>query len=152
MNGDVAVLFAEDSGRFYLSVLPGHIDFKTAAGTKADDTAVLPFFRKGREEGDLGRVISDGTLQKHLADTGRSTEVSVNLEGWMGIEEVGIGAAAVTAVWPFIIVRTDVGEQFLIDMISLFCITKSCPEVDAPSCAPPSGLVPFLDECLFAGS
>ena len=69
----------------------------------------------------------------------------------MGIEEVWIGASTATAVWPSVIVRTDVGEQFLINVISLFSLTESCPEVDAPSCTPSCCLITFLDERLFTG-
>ena len=137
MNGGGAVFFAVDSGCLHLSILPCHIDFKTTAGTKTAYTTVLPFFWKGREERDLRCVIGDGTLQKHFAYTSCPTEVSVNLKRWMGIEEVWIGASTATAVWPSVIVRTDIGEQFLINMICLFGLTEPCPEVDAPSCTPP---------------
>jgi hypothetical protein len=32
-------------------------------------------------------------LQQHLDDAGRSGEVTIDLEWWVGIEQVGIGAA-----------------------------------------------------------
>ena len=61
------------------------------------------------------------TLEQHLADTSRSSEVAVNLEGRMSVEQIGVGASArTTAVRTLILVGADVGEQFLIDMIGLF--------------------------------
>lgn len=69
----------------------------------------------------------------------------------MGIEKVRIGSTTATAVWSFIIIGADVGEQFLIDVVGLFRIAEPCPEIDAPSRAPSGGLVAFLNERLPAG-
>ena len=62
----------------------------------------------------------------------------------MGIEEVGVGATTLVPLFPVRAFRAswgDGGEQYLVDMIGLFGVMQSGPEVDAPASAPAGGLV-----------
>ena len=38
------------------------------------------------------------TLKEHFADTGSAPEIAINLEWWMGIEQVGISATGATTI------------------------------------------------------
>ena len=87
-------------------------------------------------------------LHQHLTDTGGAAEVTVNLEGWMGIEQVGVGATALTfAAWAC----RHILQQFLIDVEGLVGAVQACPQVDAPARAPACGALAFLYEGLLAG-
>ena len=80
-------------------------------------------------------------LHQHLDDTGTTAEVTVNLERRVGVEQVGIGAAATTGIRTAIAVGTDVAEQFAVDMIGVLGVVQSGIKVNAPASAPACGLV-----------
>jgi hypothetical protein len=62
-----------------------HVDVEAAAGAEAGDVAVGPGGGEGGEEVDLSGV----ALEEHLGDAGGAAEVAVDLEGRVGVEEVG---------------------------------------------------------------
>ena len=131
----------------HLFVLPRHIDGDAAAGPDAADRTIFPVIRQGGEEFDGSErgtlTHSIFTLHQHLDDTGATAEVTIDLERRVGVEQVGVGAAATTRIRTTIAVGTDVAEQFAIDMIGVLCIVQSGIEVDAPASAPAGGLVAF---------
>ena len=126
-------------------VLPCHVDGDAATGTDAADGTVLPVVGQGGKEfeGCEGRTLTHSvfTLYEHLDDTGTATEVTVDLEGRMGVEQVGVGAAATTGIRTAIAVGTDVAEQFAVDMIGIPGIMQAGVEIHAPARAPARGLV-----------
>ena len=89
-------------------------------------------FWKCREESDA--VFR--RLHEHLDHSGTTTEVAVNLERRVRIEQIRIGSTTSTGVLAAIAVGTDVAEQLAVDVISAPGILKTCKEVDTPSCAP----------------
>ena len=88
------------------------------------------------------------TLHQHLTDASHTSEVSINLEWRMGIEEVRIGAAPTPVVGS----AGYILQQFAIDMIGLVAFMQTSPQVDAPACAPACGLLTLLDECLLSSA
>ena len=90
-------------------------------------------------------------LHQHLADTSRTAEVAVNLEGRMGIEEVGVGAASFTVVRHSAFLRCNGSQQFTVYLMGFLPILQSCPEVDAPTRTPTCRLVAFDFKCPLAG-
>ena len=80
-------------------------------------------------------------LHQHLADTGDTTEVSVDLERGMGVEEIGIGTATLAVVGDAALLGCYGSQQLTVDMMGFLAVFQSCPEVDAPTRAPTGGLV-----------
>ena len=72
------------------------------------------------------------TLQEHLTDTCRTAEVAIDLEGRMGIEEVGVGTATGT---PFGGIGNHV-EHILDDCKRVVTVEHTGPEVDLPAKTP----------------
>ena len=62
------------------------IDDETATGAQSFHASLMPGSGEGRQQMH-GAVV---TLNKHLCNASRETKVTVNLEGWMRIEEIGI--------------------------------------------------------------
>ena len=89
------------------------------------------------------------TLQQHFRHTSRETEVTVNLEWRMGIEEVGISPAV------GIILSHGIAWQQTEHVAYYFegvvAIEHTCPEIYLPTDAPSRSHVATLDECV-AGS
>ena len=71
-------------------------------------------------------------LQQHLGNAGGTTEVAVNLEGWMGIEEVGVGAA-------LFLLSAHQGELVANEFQGMVAIEQPGPEAYLPSHAPARG-------------
>ena len=73
-------------------------------------------------------------LQQHLTDTGGTAEVTVNLEGRMGVEQVGVGATV--GIFAH---RPVVGQQMKHvpdDAESVVAVEHAGPEVDLPTETP----------------
>lgn len=96
----------------------------------------LPFLWKSREQIHRFTI----ALHQHLANTCSSSEVAVYLKWWMGIEEVRIGTATVMLAI-LVNLRTNVGEQLAVYLVSLVGTMQTSPEVDSPACAPTSRIV-----------
>src|SRR6185369_15418387 len=73
---------------------PVDVDLDSASGSQPAHAALRPSRRQGGQKVDLTGV----TLQQHLGDPRRRAEVAVDLEGRMGVEEVGVDAAAARVV------------------------------------------------------
>ena len=71
------------------SLLPLDVNHKTTTSSQSAHLALLPIVRKSRQQ--LHGTIM--TLHQHLADTCRASEVTINLERRMRIEEVRIGSS-----------------------------------------------------------
>ena len=80
------------------------------------------------------------TLHEHLADTCSTTEVTIDLERRMGIEEVGVGAAARS---PFDRVGNEC-QHVLDDLIGMVTVEHTCPEVRFPTETPTCGHITTL--------
>ena len=72
-----------------LSVLPDDVYRDTASHSQAPDGSPGPLTGKGGQEPD-GLPVA---LDQHLAHTCRGTEIAVDLEGRMGIQQVRIQTA-----------------------------------------------------------
>ena len=79
-------------------------------------------------------------LQQHLADTCRTAEVTVDLEGWVRIEEVGIGAAPRAPLY----IVGDLREHVLDNLEGVVAVEHARPEVDLPAQTPASGHIAAL--------
>lgn len=84
--------------------------------------------------------------RKHLQFL-RSCRLS---EWWMGIEEVRIGTATVMLAI-LVNLRTNVGEQLAVYLVSLVGTMQTSPEVDSPACAPTSRIVALDFQSLGCG-
>ena len=87
------------------------------------------------------------TLQQHLGDAGRGTEVSVDLERRVGVEEVRECAA----VWILAgsVLRWQQSQHVLEDGQGMAAVEHTCPEAYLPSEAPSCGLVTTVGQGLF---
>ena len=83
------------------AVLPLDVHGEPAAGAQALDAAGRPGAGQRGQEMDQERAIAlaDVALQQHLGDAGAGAEVAVDLERRVGVEQVGIQAAAALR-WP----------------------------------------------------
>ena len=77
-----------DFGFGEVAVMPGYGYFKFASGVASSHAARLPGDREGRQQVQAVRV----ALEQHFCHTGRGTEVAVDLERRVGVEQVGVGA------------------------------------------------------------
>ena len=66
------------------SILPVKVECHAAPQFYAGEMSLLPVFRQCGQQFDMSSV----GLTKHLGDAGCSTEVSVDLEGRMGVEKI----------------------------------------------------------------
>ena len=151
--GDGTVLLGFDGCLFQAAVLPLYVYLIAPTGAQTLYLAVGPLGGQGGTKFDGSCAVGvELALQQHLAHTSRTAEVTVNLEGWMGIEQVWIGAASRPAtVGAAVFVGTDILQQLLQDLEGLVGAMEACPKVDAPAGAPSSRLVALLNEGLFAG-
>ncbi len=69
------------------------------------------------------------TLHEHLGHAGCVAEVSVDLKRRMGVEKVGIDAAA---------------QHIVDDGVGVIAVLQTCPEIDFPAYRPAGGLVAAL--------
>ena len=69
-------------------IFPSTFHHLIATGTEPFEMAVYPY----RWQGGQQLYFAVMALQQHLGDACRAAEVAVNLERWMGAEEVGVGA------------------------------------------------------------
>ena len=128
VDGQISLVLAGDAGAGQLAIIPGKRYTIVTTGLQAFHLACLPFLRKGREQ--VHRLAI--ALHQHLAYTSCATEVAINLERWMGIKEVRIGAtAAVLAI--LVNLRTHIGEQLAVYLVGLVGTMQSGPEVDSPA-------------------
>ena len=69
-------------------------------------------------------------------NTGRSAEITINLEWRVCIEQVGICAASAMRVGSFVIVRAHVTQQTAIHLISLLIVEQTREKIDSPAGTP----------------
>ncbi len=107
---------------------PGHIDLEAAARQQTPDTAVR---QAGRQRGQQMQLVVLA-LHEPFRDPGRGTEVAVDLERRMEIEQVG---------------RRPLGcEQVGQQLMGTLALLESCPEVDLPGERPAGARVPALHQ------
>ena len=118
------------ASRTKLGVVPFLIDHKAATGTQTLYLSLTPVIGQSGQEVN-GTVMA---LKKHLTDTGRNTEITVNLEWRMGIEEVWISAAirmltCRTVVWQQV-------QHILDNRKGMVTIEHAGPEIGLPAKTP----------------
>ena len=86
-------------------------------------------------------------LKQHLGNTRRSTEVAVDLEGRVCIEEVG--ESAPVGILASGILRGKQTQHVLQNGQGMGAVEHTCPETDFPSETPSRGLVTAVSQCLF---
>ena len=69
-----------------LTIFPLLADDETATGPQSRHATLMPCSGQGWQQMH-GTVV---TLNEHLSDASCETKVTVNLEGWMRIEKIGI--------------------------------------------------------------
>ena len=76
----------------YPTVLPTKVDRETAPGMDAADAPALE--DRGPRKGGQGSDDGAGALalEEKFHDGSCRAEIAVDLEGWAGVEEIGIGA------------------------------------------------------------
>ena len=109
---------ALNSRQLELLVLPFDRHFKTAPSPQALYGSRRPFGWESGQYADFSIL----TLQKHLGDAGRASEVAVNLERRMVVEQVRQCR-----------ILQEKSEMF----VALFSVEQACVEVDDPRSAPP---------------
>ena len=112
------------------SIVPLFVHNKSTTGTQTLHTTLLPVCRQRGQQMN-GAVM---TLHKHLADTCRHAEVTVNLERRMGIKEVWIGTA-VGILSCSTIIRQQM-QHILDNLEGMVAIEHTCPEIRLPSQTP----------------
>ena len=145
-ESECAVLLSDDSGCSELAILPGDAELVAATCLDTAYLSFRPCVWQGWEEVDVRFVVCDGvTLHEHLHDAGCHTEVAVNLEWWMRVEEIGEGAA-IRELSLLAFVGKE-SEHVADDGEGMVAIEHACPEVGLPPEAPSCGLVTSLFEC-----
>ena len=79
------------------------------------------------------------TLQEHLCDAGCYSEVTINLEWWMGIKEIRIGSSL--RIFLYLRIRWQQAKHIADDSESMIAIEHACPEVRLPTQTPARSLV-----------
>ena len=85
------------------------------------------------------------TLQQHLTDTGCHTEVTVNLEGRMGIKQIGIGTSV--GILSHLPVFRQNAEHILDNQEGMVAVQQTSPQIGLPPQAPTCCLVTTLCQC-----
>src|SRR5690606_7783581 len=96
---------------------------------------------QGRKEVDL----SDLILHQHLDDASGRAEVAVDLEGWVGVEQVGVNSTTFSPL------PAGQGQQALQQAIRSITVVQTSPEVDLPRLRPSRPLVTAHLERLTGG-
>jgi len=119
-----------------LSILPYDIDNKAAARTETLYRSGGPCTGQGGKQDDFAAVGMVVALQQHFGHPRASAKVSINLEGRMHIEEVGVGS---------------IFEQVLDHQMGMVTIMHACPKINLPAHRPTGGAVTALGEGGAAG-
>ena len=112
---------------------PRQVDLEAAAQADAAHLARWPRRRQRRQQVDLAGV----ALRQHLDDAGGGAEVAVDLERRVGVEQVGVDAAAAAIVRR---AGVDEGEQPRQQLERALAIEQPRPLVDLPGQAPAGAL------------
>lgn len=69
---------------------PHNVYLVSSAGPQSADRSILPSLRQGGEQVDQETIghIADMRLEQHLDDAGRASEVAVDLEGRVAVEQI----------------------------------------------------------------
>ena len=118
-DGILASVIRDNCGGLENSTLPGDVHCETTSRSKTFHLAVRPFGRNGRKQVNLTGM----RLEKHLGYAGRPTEIAVNLERRMSVEEV---------------ILRGLGKESIHIRSSLFTVPEAGVEIDKPSPAPAS--------------
>ncbi len=78
-------------------------------------------------------------LHQHFGNACGTTKVSVNLEGWVCIEQVGVGAS-------FLFFITHQGQLVCNELVGMVAVEQTRPQANFPSHAPASGWVAAMNE------
>ena len=70
-------------------------------------------------------------LQQHLGDTRDTAKVTINLEGRMRIQHIGICTATRSILSTAII---HIVEQHTIDIVGVVAIQQTSPQIYTPTC------------------
>lgn len=150
-EGNRAAVFWDEHGAMEFSGLPFEVDLDAAAGDEALDGSFLPVRRQSGEEVNQvsvrgfrrsDRAFSmDGEvrLDQHFHHAGSGAEIAIDLERWMGIEQVRIHAAA--AELSFFSLRANGFEQVAEDFHRAVAIEKACPQIRFPAHRPAGGFI-----------
>lgn len=111
-----------------LALLPGGINSDVTACPESSEVAFLPEVGQGWEQVDDGAAftVADMGLEEHLGDAGGRAEVAIDLEGWVGVEEVGVETASALD-------SANRCEEVAEDFVGVVAIQEACPEVDLPA-------------------
>ena len=117
-----------DFGFSQPSVSPNHRHFESAAGPQAAYRSVGPGLGKRRQQVYLSGV----ALEQHLGDPGRRSEIAVDLEGRVSVQQIGVHAAPGGSAPP----EVDRRQELLQAFVRLFAIEQTRPKVHLPGQAP----------------
>ena len=115
-----------------LAIVPLHVDDEAATGHESRDaTFLLPIVGKSGEQLD-DRILA---LHQHLGNACRATEIAIDLERRMSVEEVGVGAAAQLGfVRHIAFVRQT--QLVLDELVGMVAIEETSPQTDTPAHCP----------------
>ena len=117
------------------AINPGAIHFESTTGTKAGYLSGWPCPGQPWQQMDGSRV----ALHQHLAEAGRGAKITVDLERWMGVEEVRIHPATAISIDGFR--SPDHVEQTAEHCVRVIAVPQPGPEIDFPGAAPASAFV-----------
>ena len=131
---------AQGGGR-EASLLPLDVHLERAPGAETADASRRPGGGEGGEEIDhrrpsVGRAAVG--LHQHLRDAGGHAEVAVDLEGRVGVEQVGVDAAAARVARAR---RVDEPEQVADEAVRVVAVAEARPQVDLPGHRPAGAVV-----------
>ncbi len=119
--------------RLQRAARPLDVHLEPAPGAQAGDLARWPG-RGQRRQQVHGAAVA---LQQHLGHAGGVAEVAVDLERRVGVEQVGVKAAAAHHH----LRRPHGREQVADDRVGVVAVAHARPEVDLPAHRPAGGLV-----------
>src|ERR1700722_3461844 len=93
-NDAIARIVRNNDSRLEAVVGPIHIDHEAASANQPFDRSRSPSIRQCRQQVQLLIL----TLQQQFDDTCRTGKISVNLKRGMTVEQIGVGATAITVV------------------------------------------------------
>ena len=122
-----------EGGTVEHTALPFEVHLEPAAGAQAAHRAIRPGRGKRRQQVDHVAAIrlAQLALQQHFRDARSGTEVAVDLERRMGVEQVGVNAAA----------PAGRHQEPLENLVGAVAISEARPEVDLPCLAPAGAAV-----------
>ena len=134
-----------DDGFAQLASVPFHADREAAPCHQAAYASIAPHVGEGGQQVDCSVM----ALQQHFGHSCGVSEVPVDLEGRVCVEQVGIGSSF--GIFLLHCIARKQFEHVADDSVGMVAVQHTCPEVDFPSDAPSRGHVAALEQGVLCG-